>query len=43
MTTKFTVQLGDITNVPSDLLLLKHAKGFHGAVTARFGLILLAR
>jgi hypothetical protein len=30
MTTKFTVQLGDITDVPADLLLLKHAKGFHG-------------
>jgi hypothetical protein len=30
MPTKFTVQQNDITNVPSDLLLLKHAKGFHG-------------
>jgi hypothetical protein len=30
MPTKFTIQQGDITCVPSDLLLLKHAKGFHG-------------
>jgi hypothetical protein len=31
MPTTFTVQQDDITRVPSDLLLLKHAKGFHGA------------
>jgi hypothetical protein len=30
MPTKFTVQQNDITSAPSDLLLLKHAKGFHG-------------
>lgn len=30
MPTKFTIQQNDITSVPSDLLLLKHAKGFHG-------------
>ena len=30
MATKFTVQQSDITELPSDLLLLKHAKGFHG-------------
>jgi hypothetical protein len=30
MPTKFTIQQNDITTVPSDLLLLKHAKGFHG-------------
>lgn len=31
MPTTFTVQQDDITRVPADLLLLKHAKGFHGA------------
>jgi hypothetical protein len=31
MATKFTVQHDDIASVTSDLLLLKHAKGFHGA------------
>jgi hypothetical protein len=30
MATKFTVQQNDIIKLPSDLLLLKHAKGFHG-------------
>src|ERR1700746_1607383 len=30
MATKFSVQQNDITTLPSDLLLLKHAKGFHG-------------
>src|SRR6266481_5313539 len=30
MPTKFTIQQNDITSVPADLLLLKHAKGFHG-------------
>ena len=30
MPTKFTVQQNDITSARSDLLLLKHAKGFHG-------------
>jgi hypothetical protein len=30
MPTKFTIQQNDITSVPSDVLLLKHAKGFHG-------------
>jgi hypothetical protein len=30
MPTKFTIQQNDITSAPSDLLLLKHAKGFHG-------------
>jgi hypothetical protein len=30
MATKFTVQQNDIITLPSDLLLLKHAKGFHG-------------
>ena len=30
MATKFTVQQDDITRVRSDLLLLKHARGFHG-------------
>ncbi len=30
MATKFTVQQNDITELPSDLLLLKYAKGFHG-------------
>jgi len=30
MPTKFTILQNDITEVPSDLLLLKHAKGFHG-------------
>jgi hypothetical protein len=30
MATKFSVQQNDLTAVPSDLLLLKHAKGFHG-------------
>src|SRR5215831_11666506 len=31
MPTTFTVQQDDVTRVPSDLLLLKHARGFHGA------------
>jgi hypothetical protein len=30
MPTKFTIQQNDISSVPSDVLLLKHAKGFHG-------------
>ena len=30
MPTKFTVLHNDITTLPSDLLLLKHAMGFHG-------------
>jgi hypothetical protein len=30
MPTKFSIQQNDITSAPSDLLLLKHAKGFHG-------------
>src|SRR5689334_7185894 len=30
MPTKFTIQQNDITRAPSDVLLLKHAKGFHG-------------
>ena len=30
MATKFTVQRSDVATVTSDLLLLKHAKGFHG-------------
>src|SRR5678815_4694202 len=30
MPTKFSIQQSDITSAPSDLLLLKHAKGFHG-------------
>ena len=30
METKFTIQLNDITRLASDLLLLKHARGFHG-------------
>src|SRR5215831_8662605 len=30
MATKFTVQQNDITALPADLVLLKHAKGFHG-------------
>jgi hypothetical protein len=30
MPTKFTIQQNDITSAHSDVLLLKHAKGFHG-------------
>src|SRR5215467_1679001 len=30
MPTRFTVLHDDITTLPSDLLLLKHAMGFHG-------------
>ena len=29
--TKFAIKVGDVTLVPSDLLILKHAQGFYGA------------
>ena len=31
-TPDYRIQLGDVTKVPSDLLLLKHAQAFYGAV-----------
>lgn len=42
MPTKFTVQQNDITSVPSDLLLLKHAKGFHGGDLAVANALIVA-
>ena len=40
MATKFTVQQNDIITLPSDLLLLKHAKGFHGGDLAVANLLI---
>ena len=41
--TEFAVQEGDVTTVPSDLLLLKHAENFYGADEAVAMCLVLAK
>lgn len=43
MALEFSIRLGDIATVPSDLLLLKHASGFYGADEYVAGLLIQAQ